>query len=181
MFWYSSTLNKNTKIFVIFTLEKKFPKQFYIYLKNSFIYLSRKNLAQPKNVSQSLFVKQFYFSTFQNNFFYTQLVFVFHLQEYFYVICKRIDVFCFYLLQKDFYMVHDPFFIFDKIWQINFQAFLYMRKKNLYKNRLNYFDLVYFTLSSMFMCYSFFLYYGTFSLLWYIFIAPHTNSHLQRN
>ena len=48
-----------------------------------------------------------YFSTFQNNFYYTQLAFVFYLQESFYIVHNDFKNFCFSLLQKDFYIVHE--------------------------------------------------------------------------
>ena len=43
--------------------------------------------------------------------FYTQLTFVFHLQEDFYIVHNQIDAFCFFLFQKCFYIVRDHTFV----------------------------------------------------------------------
>ena len=45
----------------------------------------------------------------QNNFFYTQLTFVFHFQKDFYIVQEHIDAFRFYLLQKDSDTFNEPF------------------------------------------------------------------------
>ena len=44
-----------------------------------------------ENISQSLFVKHFYFPAFHDIKFYTQLTFVFHLQEVFYNTLSKAD------------------------------------------------------------------------------------------
>ena len=50
------------------------------------------------------------FSLSYNIFFYTQLDFVFHIQGDFYIVQARIAAF-FFLLQKDFVIFHEPFFV----------------------------------------------------------------------
>ena len=101
-----------------------------------------------KIISQSLFVKWFYFPSFYNNFSYTQLTFVFHLQEDFYmnnifvfcfsllqrdfyIIHNHIDVFCFFLLQKDLDSFHGSFFEILVCWLDNIQTTIFMYRRQI--------------------------------------------------
>ena len=60
-----------------------------------------------QNISNSLFVKYFYFSVFCNIFFYTQLVFVFHLLRDYYLVSDCIVTLCFSLFLKGFRTSHE--------------------------------------------------------------------------
>ena len=75
-------------------------------LENLVLCLSKKSLPQLNSISQSLFVKWFYFSLFWNNFSCTQLAF-FSTSERFYILYAHIFSFSFSLLQKDLYIVHE--------------------------------------------------------------------------
>ena len=54
-----------------------------------------------KNICQSVFVKRFYFPIFYNIFSYTQLAFVFHLQEEFCIFRDQIFCFLFFFYSED--------------------------------------------------------------------------------
>ena len=84
--------------------------------------------AVNKRASQSLFF------AFQNNFFYTLLAFVFHLEEDFYIAHNHVFTFCFFLLLKDFGTFHKHFFEVFLCPFDNIQLTLFIQRKKLIKN-----------------------------------------------
>ena len=83
-----------------------------IYIVEFFKFQLLANLSNKKKFKKISFmnrafnkrINQFLFFVFKNNFPYTQLAFVFHLQEDHNIVHGLIDVFCFFLFQKNSYI-----------------------------------------------------------------------------
>ena len=95
---------------------------------------------------QSLNIKKLnlgtlFLPTRYNTFFYTQLTFMFHLQEDFYIVCDHIPAFCFAVLQKDVNTFHELFFeaficlFFENVTDEFFDIFIY--EKKIYMKKIN--------------------------------------------
>ena len=100
-----------------------------------------KNYQKAKNFLCLILIIVKCFFSFCDIFFYTQLTLVFHLLEDFCITRSHTDTFCFFFLQKNFYIVHKLFFVvffyLDNILLMG----LYIYEKTLLKkiNKKNYF------------------------------------------
>ena len=113
---------------------KIFFKTPYLY-----IYISLKIFCEwllTRNINQSLFGKQFYSSMFHNIFYYTQLAFVFRLQEEFYIIHKYIVIFFIFLFFGKILISLTSFFLSRSFVLVIVSWWIFrhhIMRKNLYK------------------------------------------------
>ena len=111
-------------------LKQTFLKYFFIYLKQkslkkSFIYLSKKVLGMTvsQKTSVSLYLWDYLEFYMLYIFFYTQLAFVFHAQEDFYVI--RNHILAFYLFRRKILYLSPDFFLFVCFFLFFFFVFFF--------------------------------------------------------